>query len=82
MSDGGTTALQENEARLREVEGRADKLKSEKEAVSSEIDKLKNDISKQQVSLSNFCLQKYKYDSLEFFFLFQLPIRSPPCELA
>ena len=49
--DGGTTALQENEARLREVEGRADKLKSEKEAVSSEIDKLKNDISKQQVSL-------------------------------
>lgn len=51
VSDGGTTALQENEARLREVEGRADKLKSEKEAVSSEIDKLKNDISKQQVSL-------------------------------
>lgn len=51
MSDGGTTALQENEARLREVEGRADKLKLEKEAVSSEIDKLKNDISKQQVSL-------------------------------
>ena len=52
VNQGGDTALQENEARLKELAGRADKLKREKEAVSSEIDKLKDDIAKQQVSVS------------------------------
>ena len=58
MNEGGSTALQDNEARLRELEGRADKLKWEKEAVSNEIDKLKNDISKQQVSIGHSFLIK------------------------
>lgn len=51
VSQGGDTALQENEARLKELTGRAEKLKREKEAVSNEIDKLKEDIAKQQVRL-------------------------------
>ena len=51
MSQGGDTALQQNEARLKELTGRAEKLKREKEAVSNEIDKLKEDIAKQQVRL-------------------------------
>lgn len=51
VNQGGNTALQDNEARLKELKERAEKLKKDKEAVSNEIDKLKNDISKQQVSL-------------------------------
>ena len=60
VNQGGSTALQENEGRLKELEERAEKLKKGKEAVSNEIDKLKNDISKQQVSLVHF---------LSFFFV-------------
>jgi len=51
VNQGGNTALQDNESRLKELKERAEKLNMNKEAVSSEIDKLKNDISKQQVSL-------------------------------
>ena len=54
MNQGGNTALQDNESRLKELKERTEKLKMDKEAVSSEIDKLKNDISKQQVSL--YCI--------------------------
>ena len=54
MNQGGNTALQDNESRLKELKERAEKLKMDKEAVSSKIDKLKNDISKQQVSL--YCI--------------------------
>ena len=50
MNQGGNTALQDNEARLKELQERAEKLKVDKEVISNEIDKLKNDISKQQVS--------------------------------
>ena len=51
VNQGGNTALQDNESRLKELKERAEKLKMNKEAVSNEIDKMKNDISKQQVSL-------------------------------
>jgi len=54
VNQGGNTALQDNESRLKELKERAEKLKMDKEAVSSKIDKLKNDISKQQVSL--YCI--------------------------
>ena len=56
MNEGGNTALQDNEDRLKELKERAEKLKMDEEAVSNEIDKLKNDISKQQVSLVHFLL--------------------------
>lgn len=49
VSQGGDAALEENEARLREVAERAENLKREKDVVSNEIDKLKEDIAKQQV---------------------------------
>ena len=56
MNEGGNTALQDNEDRLKELKERAEKLKMDEEAISNEIDKLKNDISKQQVSLVHFLL--------------------------
>ena len=49
MTQGGDAALEENEARLRELVDRAEKLKREKNVISNEIDKLKEDIAKQQV---------------------------------
>ena len=49
MTQGGDAALEENEARLRELADRAERLKREKDVISNEIDKLKDDIAKQQV---------------------------------
>ena len=49
MTQGGDAALEENEARLRELADQAEKLKREKDVISNEIDKLKDDIAKQQV---------------------------------
>ena len=49
MTQGGDAALEENEARLRQLADRAEKLKREKDVVSNKIDKLKEHIAEQQV---------------------------------